>query len=110
MIVYVILHIFGYMDHHIIIKHIEDTAHHLLISVHKEEANTKETAHIIRKYLSTGKISDDEEKMLKLQLADTVKIIGIVVPFVLIPGASILMPILIKVAGKHNIDLLPSVV
>jgi len=92
------------------IQHIEDSAHHLLISVHKEEANTKETGTIIKKYIETGKISDDEEKMLKLQLADTLKIVGIVVPFVLIPGASIVMPILIKVAGKHNINLLPSVV
>ena len=98
------------MDHHIIIQHIEDTAHHLLISVHKEEANTKETGVIIRKYMATGHISPEEEKALKLQLADTIKIAGIVVPFVLIPGASIVMPILIKVAGKHNIDLLPSVV
>jgi len=93
-----------------IIQHIEDGAHHLLISVHKEEANTKETAVIIRKYVATGQISEEEERALKLQLADTLKIVGIVVPFVLIPGASIVMPILIKVAGKHNINLMPSVV
>ena len=98
------------MDHIIIIQHIEDCAHHLLISVHKEEANTKETGIIIKKYIETGSISDAEEKALKLQLADTLKIVGIVVPFVLIPGASIVMPILIKVAGKHNINLLPSIV
>ena len=93
----------------VIIKHIEDSAHHFLISVHKEEANTKEAAAIVKKYMATGKISEDEEKLLKLQLADTLKIVGIVVPFVLIPGASIVMPILIKVAGRHNINLLPSV-
>jgi len=98
------------MDHTIIIQHIEDCAHHLLISVHKEEANTKETGIIIRKYVETGHITAEEEKALKLQLEDTLKIIGIVVPFVLIPGASIVMPVLIKMAGKHNIDLLPSVV
>jgi len=98
------------MDHTIIVQHIEDCAHHLLISVHKEEANSKETGIIIKKYLQTGNISTDEEKALKLQVADTLKIVGIVVPFVLIPGASIVMPILIKIAGKHNINLLPSVV
>ena len=98
------------MDRTIIIKHIEDSAHHLLISVHKEGANTKETAIIIRKYMETGHISEEEEKALRLQLADTLKIVGIVVPFILIPGASIIMPILIKVAGKHNINLLPSVI
>lgn len=97
------------MNKTVIIQHIEDSAHHLLISVHKEEDNTKTTAIIIRKYMTTGHISHDEEKALKLQLADTLKICGIVVPFVLIPGASIIMPILIKVAGKHNINLMPSV-
>ena len=97
------------MDHTIIIKHIEDSAHHFLISVHKEGENTKVTTAILRKYIENGHISEAEEKALKLQLADTLKILGIVVPFVLIPGASVVMPILIKVAGKHNINLLPSV-
>ncbi len=98
------------MDHKVIVKHIENTAHHFLQSVHKEGHNAKETAIIIKKYVVTGEITHDEEHMLKLQLADTLKIVGIGVPFVLIPGASIVMPILIKVAKKHNIDLLPSVV
>ncbi len=98
------------MDVTIIIQHIEASAHHLLISVHKEEANTKEAAAIIKKYMAGGKITDDEDKVLKIQLSDTLKIVGIVVPFVLIPGASIIMPILIKVASKHNINLLPSVI
>ena len=97
------------MDRHIIVQHIEDSAHHLIISVHKEEANTKEAGFIIKKYLLTGNISHAEEKALRLQMADTLKIVGIVVPFVLIPGASIIIPILIKVAGKHNINLMPSV-
>ena len=98
------------MDITIIIEHIEASAHHLVLSVHKEEANTKEAAVIIKKYIVTRQISEDEEKMLRLQVADTLKIIGIVGPFVLIPGASIIMPILIKVAGKHNVNLMPSVV
>jgi len=98
------------MNRAIIIQHIEDSAHHVLISIHKEEANTKEAGAIIRKYIQTGQITAEEETMLKVQLADTLKILGIAVPFVLIPGASIVMPILIKVASKHNINLLPSVV
>ena len=97
------------MDTTIIIGHIEAGAHHFLLSVHKEEANTREAAAIVRKYMNTGQINEEEEKLLKLQLADTLKIVGIVIPFVLIPGASIVMPILIKVASKHNINLLPSV-
>ena len=89
-------------------EHIENSVHHLIISIHKEEVNTKESAAVIRKYITTGQISESDEMLLKLQLQDTLKIAGIVVPFVLIPGASIVMPILIKVAEKHNINLLPS--
>jgi len=90
-------------------QHIEDCGHHLVISIHKEEANVKEVGVIIRKYVHTGTITEEEEHLLKVQVADTLKIIGIVVPFVLIPGASIIIPILIKVASKHNINLMPSV-
>jgi len=97
------------MDHHIIIQHIEDGAHHFIISMHKEGANTKASAAIIKKYIETGHITHEEDEVLKLQMADTLKIVGIVVPFVLIPGASIIIPILVKVAGKHNINLMPSV-
>jgi len=97
------------MDHHIIIQHIEDSAHHFIISIHKEEEHTKTTAIIVRKYMQTGHITHEEENALKLQMADTLKIVGIVVPFVLIPGASIIIPILVKVADKHNIKLMPSV-
>jgi hypothetical protein len=97
------------MDHHIIIAHIEASAHHFIISMHKEGDNTKATAAIIKKYVETGHITHEEENALKLQMEDTLKIVGIVVPFVLIPGASIIIPILVKVAGKHNINLMPSV-
>ena len=102
-------HNFAGMDRTIIIEHIEAGAHHFLISMHKEGANTKATAMIIKKYMETGHITHEEENALKLQMADTLKIVGIVVPFVLIPGASIIIPILVKVAGKHNINLMPSV-
>jgi hypothetical protein len=96
------------MQRIIIIKKIEDSAHHFLHSIRVEYEGTKEAGVIIRKYMVEGTISHEEEKILKVQLVDSLKIIGIGVPFVLIPGASILMPILIKVAQKHNIELMPS--
>lgn len=96
------------MDRKIIIAKIEDSAHHFLASIKIECESSKEAGRIMEQYIKTGKISKDEEKALKLQLVDSLKLVGVVVPFVLIPGASILMPILIKVAGKHNIELLPS--
>lgn len=34
--------------------------------------------------------------------------LGIGIPFALIPGASLLMPFLIKIASKKGIELLPT--
>lgn len=91
-----------------IIEKIEEGAHHFLHCIRIEYDGTREAGAIVRKYMKEGKITPEEEHILKLQLVDSLKVVGVVVPFVLIPGASILMPILIKVAGKHNIELLPS--
>jgi len=87
---------------------IEENVHHFLKGLRIEGQAEKEAALIISKYIREGKISEEEEHILKTQLSDSFKIIGIGVPFVLMPGASILMPIIIKVAGKHNIELMPS--
>lgn len=87
---------------------IGEHAHHFLKGLKGEGHADKEAAIIIGNYIRHGKISEEEEHIVKVQLMDSFKIIGIGVPFVLIPGASILMPILIKVAGKHNIELMPS--
>lgn len=91
-----------------IIKTIEDSAHHFLIDIKKEASETKEATLIIEKYIKVGNITDKEEVLLKTQLIDSLKIVGVIIPFVLIPGASILMPILIKVAKKHDINILPT--
>jgi hypothetical protein len=87
---------------------LEEHAHHFLQGVRAEYHGDKEAVVIIHKYLKEGKITEDEDKVLKTQLMDSLKIVGIGVPFALIPGASIVMPILIKVASKHNIELMPS--
>lgn len=87
---------------------LEEHAHHFLQGVRMEYHSDKEAATIIHKYLKEGKITEDEDKILKIQLMDSLKIVGIGVPFALIPGPSIVMPILIKVASKHNIELMPS--
>ncbi|MES1249620.1 MAG: hypothetical protein ABUL46_03005 [Chitinophaga rupis] len=87
---------------------IEENVHHFLIGIKTEYDGDKEAVLIIRKYLKEGKISEKEDEILKTQLLDSLKIVGIGIPFVLIPGASILMPIILKVAHKHNIELMPS--
>lgn len=87
---------------------IEEHAHRFLQEAKTEYKGEKAAGIIIQKYIKEGKISDEEEMILKTQLMDSLKIVGIGVPFVLIPGASILMPILIKVAAKYRIELMPS--
>lgn len=87
---------------------IEAHAHHFLLGMKAEYNGDKEAGTIIRKYIEGNKISEEEDHILKTQLMDSLKIIGVGVPFVLIPGASILIPILVKVASKHNITLMPA--
>ncbi|SNR61206.1 LETM1-like protein [Lutibacter agarilyticus] len=79
-----------------------------LIGVKNEAYDTKETSRIIVKYLYQQKITKDEEKHLKVQVYDVFKILGVGVPFMLIPGASIIIPFILKVAEKKGIDLYPS--
>ncbi len=82
---------------------IEEYGHHFLHGLKNEYKGNKEAAFIVKKYLIEGEISVDEEHVLKAQLVDSLKIVGIGIPFVLVPGASVLMPILMRVADKHNI-------
>jgi hypothetical protein len=91
-----------------LIKSIEENIDIFLNNIKQQAANTKEARLVIEKYFKDGEISEAEEKILQIQLWDSLKIVGVVIPFVLIPGASILMPILIKMAEKHNIELLPT--
>ncbi|MGY5354225.1 hypothetical protein [Wenyingzhuangia sp. IMCC45467] len=71
--------------------------------------DTKTTTVIIQKYiLHGGDISKEEEKFIKLYVYDMLKIAGIGIPFILLPGASIIIPFILKAAEKRNIDLMPS--
>jgi hypothetical protein len=60
------------------------------------------------KYIKQGNITKEEEKELRTQVYDLLKVLGIGVPFALVPGASLLLPFLIKLANKKGIKLLPS--
>lgn len=71
--------------------------------------DTKTTTIIIQKYiLHGGDITKEEEKFIKLYVYDMLKIAGIGIPFILLPGASIIIPFVLKAAEKRNIDLMPS--
>ncbi len=91
-----------------LVDKLEECAHHFLQSIKQEGRETKQATLIVQKYVRTGELTEAEEKIIKEQVFDSLKIIGVVVPFILIPGASIVMPILIKVAEKKGIELLPS--
>lgn len=73
-----------------------------------EAKETHEASKVVVKFLKEGKVSKEEEHELKTQIYDLFKIAGIGVPFVLIPGSTLLMPFLIKLANKKGIELLPS--
>lgn len=94
------------------------------ITIHREKANkafqefivklktevteTQVASEIVVKYIKKGQISKEEEKELRTQVYDLLKVLGIGVPFALIPGASLLLPFLIKLAQKKGIQLLPT--
>lgn len=79
-----------------------------LVGVKNEATDTKEASRIIVKYVAHQKITKEEEKQLKNQVFDVFKILGIGIPFMLIPGASILIPFILKAAEKKGIDIFPS--
>lgn len=79
-----------------------------IVGIQKETRDTKEAAAILKKYASTGKVSKEESRLLRTQVYDILKGVGIGIPFMLVPGASVLIPFLIKVAKNRGVDLLPS--
>jgi len=78
------------------------------INLHSEAKETRDASKIIVKFVRNGKLSKQEEKELRLQVYDLLKIMGIGVPFVMIPGSTILILFLMKIAEKRGINILPS--
>jgi len=89
----------------------QDLEDKLKVFGHQLSEQGKETevaAKILQKHIKGEEVTPEEDVLLKQNFYDTLKIAGIGIPFVLIPGASILLPALIVIAKKHNINLLPS--
>ncbi len=87
---------------------VEKHLHSFLKSVKTEYKGSKSSAKVIEKYLKGEKITPEDDLLLRKQLFDYLKYIGIVVPFIIIPGSMILLPLLVREAKKRNINLLPS--
>lgn len=80
----------------------------LLINIKIEATETRQASKVFVKYVKEGKVSKEEEDELRAQVYDILKVLGIGIPFALVPGASLLIPFLIKIAKKKGIDLLPT--
>ncbi len=78
------------------------------IGVKNEALDTKEASRIIYKFILEQSITKEEEKHLKIQVYDLLKILGVGVPFMLIPGATLLIPFILKAAEKKGMNLYPS--
>lgn len=77
----------------------------------QEGRETKEAFQYMQKYMRGEKLTAEENDAFKTQTGDVLKGLGIIVPFALIPGASISIPVLIKLCDKFGIDytsVLPS--
>jgi hypothetical protein len=79
-----------------------------LRKIKKEGSETSEAAKILKRYASGEKVSKEDMDKFRQQIVDVVKILGIGLPFTLIPGSSILLPLVVKIAKKYNIDIFPS--
>jgi hypothetical protein len=77
-------------------------------NIKQEATETKEAGNIIKSYVSGNKISKDDSLKLKNQFYDVLRSVGIGIQFLLIPGASVLIPLILFLSRKMNIELLPS--
>lgn len=63
---------------------------------------------IIQKWMHNEKITDDENRIFKKQMVDIMKLCGLsAIAVAPIPASTLLIPILIKVGKRFNIDVLP---
>jgi predicted kinase len=94
-----------------LIKIKEDLEEKIRVFIQKlseEGTETKEAIKILQKHIMGESVTPEEEKELKEQFFDVLKMAGIGIPFILIPGASLLLPAILYVAKKNNFNLFPS--
>ena len=68
--------------------------------VKSEAQDAKKTRIIIQTYVTKGDIHKEDEKFLKSYIINLLKIAGIGIPFILLPGATIIIPFIVKLAEK----------
>ena len=80
----------------------------ILNAIKNEADETKEMASLIKKYINDNKnFTADDERAVKEQLKDLLKLAGLSVP-ALVPLMKFSIPFIIKLGQKLGIDILPS--
>lgn len=76
----------------------------------KEYSDTKDLLPIIQKYIKREPITNKEKVLFRNQIKDTLKLAGLgAIAAIPIPGTMLLIPPIIQLAKKFNINLLPEV-
>jgi hypothetical protein len=74
----------------------------------KEYGDTKDLLPIIQKFVKTGKLTDQEKAIFQKQMKDTFKLMGLgAIAAIPIPGTMLLIPVIVQLAKKFKINLLP---
>ena len=79
-----------------------------MVSLKTEGSKSKEALSLLmKKYKNKEKLTEEETRFIMQQAKDIGKL-SLLIPFVVLPGSPITIPILYKVSKKLNIDLTPS--
>jgi len=73
-----------------------------------EAAETKVAGELVAKHMRGETLTPAENEAVREQFHDLLKMVGIGIPMAILPGGSVLIPLLVKFAGRHNIKLMPS--
>ncbi len=73
----------------------------------EEGKKTSEASIILARYAKGDKVSKEDMDKFRNQIVNVVKMLGLGA-FIIVPGSSILLPLIIKIAKKYNINILPS--
>lgn len=78
--------------------------------IRKEYGDTKDLLPIIQKFIKTKNLTPEEKKIFQTQMKDTMKLLGLgAIAAIPLPGTMLLIPVIIQLAKKFNINLLPEV-
>ena len=87
------------------IQQLNDFIIDFLKRLKKEGNETSEAAVILSRYAKGEEVSKEDMDKFRNQMIDVIKVLGIGIPFTVIPGSSLLLPLVISIAKKYNIRI-----